>query len=39
VGLLQHLIGFADAGRGTDEDPKLTNAPFFTVRRFKERFR
>ena len=27
AGLLQHLVGLADAGRGTDEDPELADAP------------
>ena len=39
MSLLQHFIGFADAGRGADEDPELADAPFLAARRFKERFR
>ena len=35
--LQQHLIGFADAGRGADEDAQLADAPLFAARRFKER--
>ena len=39
VGLLQHLVGFADAGRGADENSKLADAPLFAARRFEQRFR
>ncbi len=37
--LLQHFVGFADAGRGADEDSQLADAPFLAARRFEERFR
>ncbi len=39
VGLLQHFVGLADAGRGADENPQLADAPFLAARRFEERFR
>ncbi len=39
MGLLQHFVGLADAGRGADENPQLADAPFFAARRFEERFR
>ena len=39
VGLLQHFVGLADAGRGADENPQLADAPFFAARRFEEGFR
>ena len=38
-GLLQHLIGFADAGRGTHEDLQLPEAALFTSGRLKQGFR
>ncbi len=39
VGLLQHFVGLADAGRGADENSQLADAPLFAARRFEERFR
>ena len=39
VGLLQHFVGLADAGRGADENPQLADAPFFAPRRFEQGFR
>ena len=36
VGLLQHLVGLADAGRGADENPQLADAPLFAARRFEQ---
>ncbi len=39
VGLLQHFVGLADAGRGADKNPQLADTPFFAARRFEERFR
>ena len=39
VGLLQHFVGLADAGRGADENPQLADASFLAARRFEERFR
>ena len=39
MGLLQHFIGLADAGRGADENPQLADAPFLAARRFEKRFR
>jgi hypothetical protein len=37
LGLLEHLICFAHAGRGTYEDSELANMAFLTSRSFKER--
>jgi hypothetical protein len=37
LGLLEHLIGFADARCGSDEDSELANAAVFTSRSFEER--
>jgi hypothetical protein len=39
MGLLQHLVGLADAGSGADEDAQLADAPLLAARRFKKRFR
>jgi hypothetical protein len=39
LGLLEHLIGFAHAGRGSYEDSELANATFLTSSSFKERLR
>ena len=39
AGLLQHLVGLADAGRGTHEDPELAGAAFLPPGRFEQRFR
>ena len=39
VGLLQHLVGLADAGRRADEDPELADAALFAARRFEQGFR
>jgi hypothetical protein len=37
LGLLEHLVGFAHAGRGAYEDSELANATLFTSRSFEER--
>jgi hypothetical protein len=37
--LLEHLVGFTDARRGTYEDSKLANAAFLASRSFEERLR
>jgi hypothetical protein len=39
MGLLQHFVGFADAGRGAYEDSKLTDTPLLAARRFEQSFR
>ena len=39
AGLLQHLVGLADAGRGADEDSELADAPVLAARRFEQGFR
>ena len=39
VGLLQHFVGLADAGRGADENPQLADAPLLAARRFEQGFR
>ena len=39
LGLMQHLIGLADAGRGADEDSELADTPLFAARRFEQGFR
>ena len=39
LGLLQHLVGLADARRGADEDSELADAPLFAARRFEQGFR
>ena len=39
AGLLQHLVGLADAGRRADEDLQLTGAAFLAPGRFEQRFR
>ena len=39
MGLLQHLVGLADAGRRADEDAKLADAALFAARRFEQGFR
>ena len=39
MGLLQHLVGLADAGRGADEDAELADAPLLAPRRFEQGFR
>ena len=36
VGLLQHLVGLADAGRGADENPAACRAPLLAPRRFEQ---
>src|SRR3974390_2282694 len=35
VGLLQHLVGLADARSGADEDAKLADAPLLAPARFQ----
>ncbi len=37
--LQQHLVGFADARRGADEDAQLSDPPLLAARRFQERLR
>ncbi len=39
LGLQQHLIGFADARRGADENSELADTALFAARRFEEGFR
>ena len=39
AGLLQHLVGLADARRRADEDSELANAAVFAARRFEQGFR
>jgi hypothetical protein len=39
LGLLQHFVGLADAGRGAYEDSEFANAPLLAVRRFEQGFR
>ena len=39
MGALQHFVGLADAGRGTDEDLELAGATFLAPGRFQEGFR
>jgi hypothetical protein len=39
VGLLQHLVGLADAGRGADKNSELADAALFAARRLKQGFR
>ena len=39
LGLLQHLVGFADARRRAYEDFELADAPLLAARRFKKRLR
>ena len=39
LGLLEHLVGFAYAWRGSYEDSELANAAFLTSRSFEERLR
>ena len=39
VGLVQHFVGLADAGRGADENPQLADAPLLAARRFEQGFR
>ncbi len=38
VGLLKHLVGFADAGRRAHEDSKLADAAIFLSRRLEQGF-
>ena len=37
LGLLQHLVGLADARCGAHKNSQLANAPLFAARRFEER--
>ena len=37
LGLLQHLVGLADAGCGANKNAQLADASLFAARRFKER--
>ena len=39
MGLLQHLVGLADAGRRADENSQFADTPLFAARRFEQGFR